>query len=59
MNLNADLVARAVLRLLVEREALEIQRDALAEENDKLRNQTAQVQQVGPRAVPDPGDQPA
>ena len=56
MNLNADLVARAVLKLVAEREALEIQRDALAEENEALKKELADFRPIGPRAVPQPED---
>jgi regulator of replication initiation timing len=61
MNLNADLVARAVLRLVAENEALNIQRDALAEENDRLRQENEALKApAGPRAVPTPEEnQPA
>jgi regulator of replication initiation timing len=61
MNLNADLIARAVLKLLAENEALHIQVEALAEEGDRLRQENEALKEpAGPRAVPTPEEnQPA
>jgi cell division protein FtsB len=60
MNLNADIVARAVLKLVAENETLTVQRDALVEEYEKLKKENEALKSPGLRAVPTPeGNQPA
>ena len=56
MQINADLIARYMLRMAAEIEALTLQRDALAEENDKLRQEAENVprETSRPKIVPSP-----
>lgn len=58
MNLNADLVARYMLRMASEIEALLVQRDTLAEENERLKQEIAALQpkETGLKAVPKPDE---
>lgn len=61
MELNADLIARGVLRMMAEIESLTIQRDAMAEEIQRLRKDldVARTGAPGPRAVPASDERPA
>lgn len=56
MNLNADLVARHLMRMAAEFEALAMERDALLQENEQLKAEMER-RQSGPRPVPAPTEE--
>lgn len=61
MQINADLIARHMLRMAAEIETLALERDSLLQENEQLKAELSnhQAQAAGPRAVPAPEDRPA
>lgn len=48
MTFNADLLGRHLLRMASEIEALVIQRDALAEENERMKQEIASLKSEAP-----------
>ena len=55
MEINADLIARSMMRRAAEYEVLALERDALAQDNERLRMElAARDVPKGPVAVPEP-----
>jgi hypothetical protein len=62
LEINADLIARNMLRRAAEFEQLTLERDAMAQEIERLRAELAATKEhTGPWAVPNPeeGNRPA